>query len=99
MTVLSGFLITGILLRCRALIADGASSASVIGRFYARRLLRIAPAFYGLLAVMWLAAIPELRDSLPWHVAYFSNIYFAPRDTLRGCCALAPSAFRCPERL
>jgi peptidoglycan/LPS O-acetylase OafA/YrhL len=75
--VLSGFLITGILLRCRALIADGASSVSVIGRFYARRLLRIAPAFYGLLAVMWLAAIPELRDSLPWHVAYFSNIYFA----------------------
>ena len=82
--VLSGFLITRILLDCRALIEDGARPAAVIGRFYARRLLRIAPAYYGLLAIMWLAAYPEVRDSLPWHLAYLSNIYFAILGTWRG---------------
>jgi peptidoglycan/LPS O-acetylase OafA/YrhL len=75
--VLSGFLITTILLRCRALIADGARAASVIGRFYLRRSLRIVPAFYALLAVMWFADIPEFRDSLPWHLSYLSNLYLA----------------------
>jgi peptidoglycan/LPS O-acetylase OafA/YrhL len=75
--VLSGFLITGILLRCRSFVASGARPAAVIGRFYARRLLRIAPAFYGLLAVMWIAGVPEVRDSLPWHLTYMTNVYLA----------------------
>ncbi len=75
--VLSGFLITRILLHCRALIADGARAVSVVGRFYARRFLRIAPVYYGVLLIMWVLAIPEARDSLPWHLAYLSNVYFA----------------------
>src|SRR3954464_4634650 len=82
--VLSGFLITGILLDCRGLIEEGAEPAAVMGRFYARRLLRIAPAYYGLLAIMWLAAYPELRDSLPWHLAYLSNVHFAMLGEWRG---------------
>ena len=86
--VLSGFLITGILLDCRGLIEQGAQPAAVIGRFYARRLLRIAPAYYGLLAIMWLAAYPELRDSLPWHLAYLSNIHFAMLGEWRGATSL-----------
>ena len=75
--VLSGFLITRILLECRRLVADGRSPSSVIGRFYVRRFLRIAPLFYGVLAVMWFLAMPEIRDSLAWHLPYASNIYFA----------------------
>ena len=79
--VLSGFLITGILLDCRALVADGATPLSVIGRFYVRRGIRIVPAFYGVLAAMWVAGMPEVRDSLPWHLAYASNVYFARLGT------------------
>src|SRR4029077_20220946 len=75
--VLSGFLITGILFECRKLVADGAPASGVIARFYLRRCLRIVPLCYGLLALMWIARIPEVRDSLPWHLTYTSNFYFA----------------------
>jgi peptidoglycan/LPS O-acetylase OafA/YrhL len=73
--VLSGFLITGILLRCRALAAEGTPVSALVCRFYARRFLRIFPLFYGALAVSWLAGVPEVRDSLPWHLTYTSNLY------------------------
>jgi peptidoglycan/LPS O-acetylase OafA/YrhL len=82
--VLSGFLITGILLNCRRLIVDGAASAGVLRRFYARRFLRLMPPYYALLATMWIAAIPTVRDSLPWHAAYVSNVYFSRLGTWHG---------------
>jgi peptidoglycan/LPS O-acetylase OafA/YrhL len=75
--VLSGFLITRILLKCRRLIEAGAGAGGVTGRFYARRLLRLVPALYAFLLVTWLAGVPEVRDSLPWHATYLSNVYFA----------------------
>jgi peptidoglycan/LPS O-acetylase OafA/YrhL len=82
--VLSGFLITGILLECRALVAEGAAPGAVVGRFYARRAIRILPAFYGLMAIMWIAGIPELRAGWPWHVAYASNVYFVRMNDWSG---------------
>jgi hypothetical protein len=51
--VLSGFLITRILLQCRALIANGARPAGVIGR-PTRRFLRLAPAFTVCWSCGWL---------------------------------------------
>jgi len=45
--VLSGFLITGILI-------ESASRADYYKRFYVRRALRILPAYYALLIVLWL---------------------------------------------
>lgn len=76
--VLSGFLITGILLRCRRLVQDGkASTWTVLRQFFIRRGLRIFPIFYGTLAVGVLLKISPVRESLPWHLFYLSNFYVA----------------------
>ncbi len=76
--VLSGFLITGILLGCRNDIERGAMSiGSSLGRFYARRTLRIFPAYYLTLALTAATLWPVVRETLPWHVAYASNFYLA----------------------
>jgi peptidoglycan/LPS O-acetylase OafA/YrhL len=75
--VLSGFLITGILLRSRALVDSGAQRVSVaFRRFYARRFLRIFPLYYGVLAVGWLLRVPGIRNDLAWHAGYLSNLHF-----------------------
>ena len=75
--VLSGFLITGILLRGREVAHRTQQSArKSFGLFYARRFLRIFPLFYATLAVAWWVGLPEVRDSVFWHLAYASNIYF-----------------------
>jgi peptidoglycan/LPS O-acetylase OafA/YrhL len=77
--VLSGFLITGILI-------DSKTSPSYFGTFYMRRALRIFPLYYGLLAVSWLTVVfitPEDRplltghDSMAWYWLYASNIGMA----------------------
>lgn len=75
--VISGFLITTLLLRERE--RRGKIS---LRRFFARRSLRIFPLYYGILAVLsllfWLV-LPEARmaepffEELPWHATYTSN--------------------------
>lgn len=75
--VLSGFLITGILLRGRG--ASGSSPGRMLGSFYARRFLRIFPLFWLVLGLATLAEVPRLRESFVWHVTYLSNIYFLDR--------------------
>jgi peptidoglycan/LPS O-acetylase OafA/YrhL len=69
--VLSGFLITGILMRVR----EEADRVGALQSFYIRRALRIFPAFYLTLAVAWWADVPLVRDSMAWHVAYLSNVF------------------------
>ena len=59
--VLSGFLITGILLAVRG----QADRAGAIRAFYLRRALRIFPAFYATLALAWWAGVPPVRTALP----------------------------------
>ncbi|MFC1719536.1 acyltransferase family protein [Pseudomonadota bacterium] len=76
--VLSGFLISGILLVAR----DAAASAQrnrfgVFRAFYIRRFLRIFPAYYAVLAVAFIVGIPPVRESIYWHVLYLSNFYVA----------------------
>ncbi len=76
--VLSGFLITGILLRSRALVEDsGRGTGLAIRRFYIRRFLRIFPIYYLVLAVTWALGFPDVRSGIVWHLAYGSNILFA----------------------
>lgn len=72
--VLSGYLITGILLRSR-------DRRGYFRIFYMRRFFRIFPLYYACLAlllVIWFLS-PALRSSLalPWNFFYLANVHFA----------------------
>jgi peptidoglycan/LPS O-acetylase OafA/YrhL len=76
--VLSGFLITGILLDCRRAVDDGHVSPWLALRsFYARRFLRIFPLFYFVLIATALLDIPRVRETFFWHASFLSNLYFS----------------------
>ena len=84
--VLSGFLITGILYDAKG------PARRFFGAFYARRALRIFPAYYGFLALL-LIALPLLGETdasraiasaLPWYGSYLTNIREAIDPGLRA---------------
>jgi peptidoglycan/LPS O-acetylase OafA/YrhL len=80
--VLSGFLITGILL-------DTRENAHYFRNFYARRTLRIFPLYYGVLAMVMFVApaliprvrsidlVTTLRDNAVWFWTYLINVRIA----------------------
>ena len=79
--VLSGFLITGILLRSRDQIDySGYQGGFVLRQFYIRRFLRIFPLYYLVLAVAAILDLGDVRDTIFWHLAYMSNYLFAARQ-------------------
>src|SRR5579862_5884064 len=67
---LSGFLITGILLRCRD---HSPTPGTALRAFYIRRTLRIFPIYYTLLAVLLLLGYEPVRKDLAWHLTYLAN--------------------------
>lgn len=74
--VLSGFLITGILLNSRSRCErEGISAWHTLRQFYARRFLRIFPLFYLVLAIAAFLNIPPLRETWLWHACYLTNFY------------------------
>lgn len=75
--VLSGFLITGILLHSRRQV-DGREMGAgpAIRRFYIRRILRIFPLYYLALVIAWFGKVSGARDGIAWHASYLSNLYF-----------------------
>ena len=76
--VISGFLITGILLDTRDAVARRAVPPSVGLRiFYIRRFLRIFPVYYAVLLLTFILARTAVRGELRWHLMYLSNWYFA----------------------
>jgi peptidoglycan/LPS O-acetylase OafA/YrhL len=76
--VLSGFLITGILLRSRDQVDySGASSGFVLRQFYIRRFLRIFPLYYAVLFIAATIDLGDVRDTMFWHLTYMSNYLFA----------------------
>lgn len=77
--VLSGFLITGILLSWR-----GQPLALATEVFYTRRALRIFPLFYFVLIAAAVLNIGPVRDTFGWHAAYLSNFYFYLRGDWHG---------------
>ena len=78
--VLSGFLITRILLDLRT----APRRWPAIGRFYVRRALRLFPAFFLVLGVAVWAAVPLARETWPWHAAYLSNVFIAGEAQWQG---------------
>jgi peptidoglycan/LPS O-acetylase OafA/YrhL len=74
--VLSGFLITGILY-------DSRHSENYLRNFYVRRVLRIFPLYYGAIVLlivfsyMWPGRGVMNPHSIPWLVAYLSNVLIA----------------------
>ncbi len=75
--VLSGFLITGILLHSRGLLERGETGpGAAIRRFYTRRFLRIFPLFYFGLLLAWLGRVAGARADIEWHLLYLSNVRF-----------------------
>ncbi len=77
--VLSGFLITRILLGLRH-----SPRWTTVARFYGRRVLRLCPAFYAVLGVAWLTDVPLVRDTWLWHAAYLSNVRIAVDEAWAG---------------
>ncbi len=83
--VLSGFLITGILLRSRDSVESGKSTRGFqMRQFYIRRSLRIFPIYYLTLAAGCLLGMEVLRSTLWWHASYLSNFYIAGRGEWHG---------------
>lgn len=73
--VLSGFLITGILIQCRQYVErDGQSRLFTLRQFYIRRFLRIFPLYYVVLGVLFLLHNQGVRASFGWHLAYLTNV-------------------------
>jgi peptidoglycan/LPS O-acetylase OafA/YrhL len=73
--VISGFLITRILLRCRL----EENRWSELRVFYCRRVLRIVPLYYLTLATTAFVNIRPVRQTLWWHLTYLSNFYLVLR--------------------
>ncbi|TIW71408.1 MAG: acyltransferase [Mesorhizobium sp.] len=74
--VLSGFLITRLLLEARNDAAFEAGPA--LRAFYIRRMLRIFPPYFAVLGLVWLVNPDQSsRGSLVWHALYLSNFWYA----------------------
>jgi peptidoglycan/LPS O-acetylase OafA/YrhL len=84
--VLSGFLITGILLDYRQACERNTdlTAGAALRTFYVRRFLRIFPLYYGVIAATALLNIGPIRELWPWHVCYTSNFLYGIHAPLPG---------------
>jgi len=83
--VLSGFLITGILLDCRKKAENSdISSMFFIRQFYARRFLRIFPIYYLVIIIALIIDFPPAREIWGWLISYTTNIYITVNNEWVG---------------
>jgi len=80
--VLSGFLITGILLQQRS--DEPGRRTFALKAFYCRRFLRIFPLYYAVLAIGFLVGPAVFRDNIGWHFFYLSNFLFYLTESWHG---------------
>jgi len=69
--VLSGFLITGILLRAR-----NEKPKTALKRFYFRRMLRIFPIYYLTLFAALALQLGSIQQRAWWHLTYLTNVIY-----------------------
>jgi peptidoglycan/LPS O-acetylase OafA/YrhL len=75
--VLSGFLITGILLKSKQQVEQqGLKKVTLFKNFYVRRTLRIFPNYYLLLLVFWIINDPAIQKDGIYYFTYTSNFLF-----------------------
>ena len=77
--VLSGFLITGILLDGRKEVEAGVSRLWMLRQFYIRRFLRIFPLYYAVILAGRIAQVPGFTKGFGWNLAYLTNFYIAAK--------------------
>ncbi len=83
--VLSGFLITRILLSAKEKdIGLKRGHGFSLKQFYIRRTIRIFPLYYLTLAVLFILNVPPVRDKIVWLATYMTNNYFAIHETWFG---------------
>ena len=76
--VLSGFLITGILLRSKDIVARGAATHGSVWRsFYVRRMLRIFPLYYATLLILFALNLCDVRPVIGYQLSYLINFHIA----------------------
>ncbi len=73
--VLSGFLITRLLLDARS--AERYEPSTALKSFYIRRALRIFPPYFAMLGFIWVVNLEGARGNLAWHALYLSNFWYA----------------------
>jgi peptidoglycan/LPS O-acetylase OafA/YrhL len=86
--VLSGYLITRILLHARDTAHSRDAVWAAAKRFYVYRALRIFPIYY-LTLFASCVVIQHMREGFGWHLTYTSNVFF----TIRGHLDLAGAHF------
>jgi peptidoglycan/LPS O-acetylase OafA/YrhL len=80
--VLSGFLITGQLLEAKqARDALQDSLGPPLKAFFAKRALRLLPAYYLALCGAWFIDLRTIRVEFPWHAMQLTNVYFGLDQT------------------
>lgn len=82
--VLSGYLITGIVLRARDQAPD--QRWVIVRAFYLRRACRILPLAYLVIGLSYILILDRSRQQWPWFVFYANNL---PRIATRGPAALS----------
>lgn len=83
--VLSGFLITGILLDSRKRIDAGAArSWWMLRQFYARRFLRIFPLYYAVIVAGRIIHLNGYTETFGWNLAYLTNFYIVMKGEWIG---------------
>src|SRR2546423_2808462 len=73
--VISGFLITGILLKCKKEIENGQSKILTLRQFYIRRFLRIFPLYYFVILLAVMFNFSDVRRHFWWYITYTVNYF------------------------
>jgi peptidoglycan/LPS O-acetylase OafA/YrhL len=83
--VVSGFLITGILLDCRwPALVENPQRLFSMRQFYIRRFLRIFPLYYMVLLALFVLNVEPVRETIFWHLLYGTNFYFVHHGGWHG---------------